>query len=540
MKNILYTHKSLWQDFDGSLPCEIEVVRTYQSEGARARDFFCSGRSTGANRPRIFASLYEVREGADLVVVLGARGAQADVAVYRPLLSRFNLLIVDYSGENGTSRHTYYPDEIAYANAAVSGETYMLAPESAKETPVYEWVAVARYALKAARELGYTDLALFGVGMGGSLALMTAALEPDVKCLVSCYGCGWERYRKNFKHGDNPEPEITEEFARYVAGCEAENYARSVSCPVLYLSTTNNRYYPIDRAVDPVSMLPDAVCSFAPRLAATFGVETAGNARPFLSRYLLGEDAPKPEMPAFKLDVVGGKVRCKLTVPAETYDRAVVYYAANQVNPAIRDWREVPVEDGVGILSVYEGEETLFVYPTVFYKNDYVLSGKMAVLSAANAQKLPFVPSQVLYTSAMGTDTFTSFIPAITTGIDEGSVTLKRGAYNIEGITDSNNRLATFKVNDARFRFHVDTLNFDLCTAEPGTVLVRAYENYNTDREVCYTAEVQALGGDMWQPVSLSVKQFKSDTAGLKTFSEVNILVFCSDRETLFNNILWV
>ena len=541
MKNILYTYKTLWQDFDETLPCQAEIIRQEESDGVVTKELYFSGRQAGKARPRIFAMLAQPKEQTEarpLILVFGARGERPDLGPYAYLLEAGDVMVVDYCGENGTARRTYYPDDIAYANASVSGQDFMRAPLSAKETAVYEWIAVCRYALRAGRELGYSSVALYGVGEGGNLAIMTAALEEDVVCLVSCFGCGWERYRRNFKHGTEPEPEATEEFARYVAGCEAENYCRSVSCPVLYLSVSNNRDYPLDRAADTLSMLPDAVFSIAPRLSGSFGEEERRNVIPFLRAYL-SESGPKPKTPVYRAEITDGELRCRIFEPVEEIERAAVFYAFNEVNPAVRNWREVDCSEGTCTIPVGEGEETAFLYPTVKFRNGYCTSGKFLVVSTDGVKKSRMVCNQVLYNSAMGKDTFTSFCPDLLAGT-AGEIRVEEGPCGIFGVTDTRNRLATYKVNDARCRIAAESIHVDLYSLLPQTVYLVVYENYNTGREISYSAEVRALGGELWQPVTLSVKQFKSDNTVLKSFAEVNLLVFVSEEKTLWNNLLWV
>ena len=311
--------------------------------------------------------------------------------------------------------------------------------------------------------------------------------------------------------------------------------------PFLLMSASNHRVYQMERVNDTLSRIEGAVFDFAPRLSEQFDAALEQNVGLFLDTHLLKKGAvPEPKLPQLKAETTGGKLRCRLTTPREDIEEAKVYYAVNQANPAVRDWREADLSEGECVLPLFEGEETVFLYPRVRFRNGYTLSGKLTVLTElASVAREPFAASQVLYTSAMGTDTFTTFSELASAPVGRG-VFLKEGAFKISGICDPRNRLATYKVNDARFRFHVDTLNFDICSRQAQSVYVVIYENFNTAGEVRYVAEVQALGGDMWQPVTLSAKEFKSETSSLRSFGEVSLLVFATESEALFNNILWV
>lgn len=543
MNDSLYTPKSLWQDFDADLPLECVTTRQFEDSGAEVTEMYFSGRASEFGRPRIFGTLWRSRaDSPEVIVVIGDRTGGISSESYRPLFEHYNVFFFDYAGETGeTPKHTYYPNQLAYANARVAGEDFNRAPVTARETPVYEWCAVCRYAVSMALALGFSRVGLLGTGEGGNLAIMTAAFDERVSCVVSCFGGGWERYRANFKYGPNPEPPISEEFSRYVAGCESENYAQNVTQPFLLLSTTNHKRYQMDRVNDTISRIGGAIFHFAPRLASQFDSSFGNNVLLFFDEYLLGGETRGAQVPQMKAEVVGGKLRCRLLGSPDAVASAKVYFSANEVNPAIRDWREAEFVNGECLPELFEGEDTLFLFPQVTYKNGYILSGKLTVLTElSGVSKTSFVPSQVLYTSAMGTDTFTTYSEHAGAVFEEENVTVKKGAFKIDGITDRYNRLATYKVNDARFRFDVDTINFDLCAKRAQTLHVAVYERFNTDGETRYVAEVKALGGDMWQPVTLSAKEFKSEKSALRSFGEVNLLVFASEDEVLFNNILWV
>ena len=439
MNDSLLTPKSLWQDFDAGLPLECVTTREFEDGGAEVTEMYFSGRATAFGRPRIFGTLRRSRRDSDAVlVVIGDRSGGFDPGDYRGISGQCNLFFFDYAGERaGTPKHTYYPMELTYANASAAGEDFNRAPRTARETSVYEWCAVCRYAVSMALSLGFSRVGLLGIGEGGNLAIMTAALDDRVSCVVSCFGGGWERYRANFKYGPEPEPENSEEFSRYVAGCEAENYAQNVTVPFLLLSTTNNKRYQMDRVNDTLSRIGGALFHFAPRLASQFDASFGRDITLFLDEHLLGGEKRGAQVPQMKTEISGGRLRCKLLTPSAAVESAKVYFSANQYNPAIRDWREAEFSDGECQLELFEGEDLLFLFPQVVFRSGYVLSGKLTVLTELSAvSKTSFVPSQVLYTSAMGTDTFTTYSENAGAVFAEESVCVRQGAFRIAGITD--------------------------------------------------------------------------------------------------------
>ena len=116
---MILTPVTLWKDFDITLPLCEEVIAEYTDGNAVYRELYFKGRQTKNGRVKIYAK-YAFPCGAEefpAVMILFEAGFPFDETyVKRYLSAGYGVLCVDYCGENGTDRHTVYPEDVDYAN----------------------------------------------------------------------------------------------------------------------------------------------------------------------------------------------------------------------------------------------------------------------------------------------------------------------------------------------------------------------------------------------------------------------------------------
>lgn len=133
--NIL-TPVTLWKDFDDTLPLEAETLSETECGNAVVQEVFFSGRKTAKGRVRIYAQYVFPKGEArfPVIMMLFEAGSKPDMGFVRRFVKRgYGVLCVDYCGDNGLNRYTYYPQDVDYANYARAGSAMRYAEPTAKE-----------------------------------------------------------------------------------------------------------------------------------------------------------------------------------------------------------------------------------------------------------------------------------------------------------------------------------------------------------------------------------------------------------------------
>ncbi len=147
----ILTAVTLWKDFDDTLPLDVETLSETECGNTIIRDVFFSGRQTAKGRVRIYAQYIfpKDEEKFPVVMILFEAGSKPDMRFVRRFIARgYGVLCVDYCGDNGSSKYTFYPQDVDYANYIRAGKAMRYADPTAKETSWYEWAGVARYAVR--------------------------------------------------------------------------------------------------------------------------------------------------------------------------------------------------------------------------------------------------------------------------------------------------------------------------------------------------------------------------------------------------------
>ncbi len=556
----IYTPVTLWEDFDSGQPLDVTVVREQKNEGIYVRELYFSGRQTPAGRPRIFAAV-GAPEGAvnpPCLVIAGdvGRGPASDLINFF-CSQGFAAICFDYCGERPKGRFTLYPESISYANYARAGRNYGHCDATAKQNCWYEWTGAARYAVSLANELfPNSPVGVLGVRMGGLIAWHLAASDSRVCAAVSLFYAGWERYR-GVSHGQPLSAvAMSEEMQRYLAGIAGESYAAHVRVPFLFLSSTNDDCTPMDRAYDTLSRVPAGVplvYAFSPRFSGLLGDMSSRCMRTFLKSYVAGESVKLPRPPKASLERTADGCTLRVwTDPEHEVEDARIFYSLPSESPMRRDWTKLKLhraENGgfEALLSPACGVSEIIAFPHITHAGGFTLSGTPIEQYDIDFGASCRTTGKIIYQSAMGEDSFTSFLidgpqflPEMFLG--ESAVTMEEGPLGIKGIATHYGALATYKVGAQPYRAAEDSLlRFDIHSAQPQKLEVYLFDGPGTENRRRYRAEFSLLGGDIWQPITCRSTEFKAeDGIALKSFASLSMIAFRADGRVLLNNMLWV
>ena len=560
MPNIILTPVTLWRDFDDSLPFEEEIVSERREGGAVHRELYFHGRPTREGRVKIFAkyAFPEGKESFPAVLVLFEAGFGFDERFVSLLLGQgYGVFCVDYCGENGTERHTRYPEDIAYANYVRAGDHLQFAEPSARETSWYEWAGVARYAARyLAERAEVTSIGAIGLRTGGEV-LFKVAPYAKLSCFISVCAAGWLAYRGMDKFGDGEKRVFDDERHRFIAGIDSQSYAPYVKCPVLLLSAVNDRKYNYDRVYDTFRQINAEVekgILFSAHGNGLIGSRSLRDLVLFLEKYLKGHSVyiSRPIALETAEDEKGNLVaRFTYDEQGEIEDFGV-FFTEKITASQSRDWTCVLGErsnlsGGVATvpLDAYVGCEKMLVYAFAQYSNGFSVTSKIMEVTLKKQYANSRPKSRVVYSNRDGKNGFTAFsrrksaiADCFSDGKTEG-VRLLPGYGGIEGIT-SDSGLISYRVSEPRYEAPEGaSFHFDAYSAKNATLKITFY--MDTEEKVGYSEVVSVEGGGKWKSFLLSPSDFKSETgAPLPDFAKAVSLVFERDEETLINNVLWI
>lgn len=559
MSNIL-TPVTLWKDFDDSLPLDESVIREFKLDNILYREVYFSGRETGGGRPRIYAmhAAVDAQKDRATILILPDYDQSIDMELMTVYAAKgYNVLMVDYSGENSArERFTVYPKEIEYANYLKAGRRLDFVDDTAKETCLYEWTAVARYAVSYLKSIESTGkIGVLGIRHGGEIMWQLLSCADGIACGISLFGLGWNAYNGKFKFEEKPDKPLDEERYRYIAGIDAHAYAPYAKCPVMLLSSTNDSHFDADRTFDTLARVNPEVESlgnFSVRYDGFLGSNSLKDIDLFFDKYLNGADIFIPKPIEISIDTEGGEYIISAEFEAgKPTDAIEVYYSDGQINPALRDWRMAEFFGKKGNVSKFKPElcelsDYVFAFAKADYSGGFTASSKICTKRIEKAAKNLYPKSRVLYDSKNGQDGFTVITPTNLVGgilfeAGEKPVAIVQGPFGIDGVYSAYG-LKTYRVGAERFRAEDGfILKFDAYSKTFNKLTVSVSAGYLTENQQSYSAEVVLHGGEVWQSVKLESKDFKTESGRpLKSFFEADVLTFEGVSEYCINNIIWL
>ena len=561
MANKILTPITLWKDFDESLPITEEVISERELEGGTlCRELYFTGRQTLSGRVKIYAK-YFIPVGVEsfpVVMILFEAGFAFD----EKLVSRFTaqgygVFCVDYCGDMGSGKCTYYPRDVDYANYTRAGIAMEFAVPTAKETSWYEWAAVARYAARYLSEREeVTKVGALGLRTGGEVLWKIAPYAP-LSCMIAVCAAGWLAYRDIEKFAEGGKKTFDEERHRFIAGIESQSYAPHVKCPVLMISAINDKKCNYDRVYDTFQQINPEVekaILYSSHGNGLIGRHSIVDIDMFLDKYLRGRSMymSKPIGVAAVEDEHGNlKIRANYD-PAVDPKECGFFFAEKADTYKARDWTcimgnmhemknnviEFPLE-------VYEKSQKVLFYSFVHYTNGFSITSKIQEFTLKKQYKNRRLKTHLLYSGAEGTQGFSCFRGRASSFADcfaEGGsaqVTLMDGYGKIRGVT-AKGGIISYRVSEPRYMPPEGACyQFDVYCTKDAKFRVTFY--MDAEEEKGYSVEEEIKGGGKWKNFLYVSTDFKSETgASLPDFRKAVSVVILSEDDVLVNNMKWL
>ena len=547
VENIL-TPISLWSDFDLSLPLKKSVLNVVPVGSVDYNYVYFSGRQTETSRVRIYA-LYAKQKfnskGCVLVLPDPSNEIDEELVLHFVKLG-YDVLSVDYGGEReGQTNFTKYPQEISYANYSLNDKSFYYAEKTAKETCWYEWVAVARYAVNFLCENSPNKpISAIGIKNGANVLWQLAGVDKRINSAVFLFGSGWLAYKDVDKSSDT-EIEMNDERIRFIAGVDAQSYAVHVTCPTLFIGTTNNKEFNAERSIDTLSYIENQKkvhYTFTPSSVDVLDYDYLNCVEIFLSKYLSKEKVALPEQPLLELSLNEDSLEYYFECDKPSNINEIILFTSltdDKFNERIWIRNNVTVnEKGVGKFKkkLIFNCETAYSFIRVKYKNGFIVSSRFIskkitdnfdlktpnVIFNAENFDMGFV-STAVSNSLIG-DVFTNDSlfdtiegPSGVLGLSSMSTLTTRAIKNIAPT-----------LNDKSF------IKFDVYS--PNYINLSLVLN---DGENDYTYNVSVTGGSVWQNVMAEICEFKDENGlPISNITEICSLSFKSIAKYTINNVM--
>ena len=373
----------LWRGFDPeALPLELEVTRTWEEQGIVFQRLRFTGELAQAGKVRVFAICGAPKIGRMLPGILHVHGGgqTASLDWVRYWTQRGYVCVsFDFCGPWAQRTEVTEWGPIKQGNMAQANGGFQLRP-TPRESSWYHWVLVSRRALTLLARQPQVDpqrLGIFGISVGGSLTWMIAGTDRRVKTAVAIYGCGYNYDRRNASWGLVTPSDDLNLFQRLLA---PEAYAPYVSCPLLFLSGTNDFHGLMDRAYDALGAATGPVYqAFSPRTDHHIEPREGRDLALWMD-WQLKDAAAWPKTPPLKvtLDRQGIPEAVVTLDSPDTVSSVDVYYYLGDKRPQVRFWRSAIAEQQAGryraALPVMDTWDDLRAFANVTYKSGVCLS----------------------------------------------------------------------------------------------------------------------------------------------------------------------
>lgn len=377
----------LWRGYDPeALPLEVEVRRTWSEEGCTYQALTFTGELAGGARTRVFALQGAPERGKRLPGVLHIHGGGQTASLeWVKYWARRGYVAVSFDFCGPWEKRTEFTDwgPIAHANMAQANGGFQVHP-TPRESSWYHWAVAGRRALTLlARhpQVNPKRLGIFGISVGGTLTWLLAASDARIRAAAPIYGCGYNHDDRDIRWG---LPPLSPDLRIYKQVLSPEAHAPYVTCPLLFLSATNDIHGPMDYAYDTLGAARGPVWqAFTPRTNHHVEPEQGRDLAHWMDWQLRGEKAfPHSPRVRLKLDAEGVPHARVTAERREEVRKVEIYYGLGDRMPQARYWRFATSvrEDQVwqADAPVMNPWEPLVAFANVTYADGVCLSSNLA------------------------------------------------------------------------------------------------------------------------------------------------------------------
>jgi dienelactone hydrolase len=554
--------QELWAGYDPRAePLEMRTISQWSEHGAHYRELEFTAMRHGGAPVRVYA-IYAAPEGEGKfpgVLHIHGGGQTAAPQWLQFWTSRgYAALTFDFTGRWGERQKYTDWGNLKHGNMGEAGPMLLATEPSVRASSWYLWMCVARRALTALESQSEVDpqrLGIFGISVGGTLTWPTAAMDKRVKAACAIYGVGWNNYPVDVAEPDTGAADPAVQVWRRTMASEA--YAPLVTCPILFLNSTNDQHGNMDRTDATLRLVTSPVrAAYTPRYRHHIGAREGRNLSLWMDTWLKGKPVDWPRSPRMSVELdEHGVPRLVASVDDVGQVESVeIIYAVENRYPLSRFWRSTRADRRGSIwlasAPVMNVADPLYALATVRYRSGVCLSSNLASI----------IPAQL--GRAVATDAWSPILSDFRTGFDgwvtsspgtdpiepvRSLIRLAEGPEGIHGITvTAPIPLSTHKIGDPRWRGREgDRLQFKIYAAARRSVRIVVHEKEFAPGWTQYAHSLELEPGEQWQCFRLSATHFATEGgAPLSSWSAVQMLEIVTTGgegpEPVYAGLEWV
>lgn len=551
------TPTEVWEGFNPvKEPLETSIISSEEIENTVYSKVFFTSETTVKGRVRVFSTIvYDKRWTDDRAALLIIPSVNDDTdygTFIKSLVAEgYVVCLFDYCGSfNHNTDHTVFPSDLGYASYPECMSKIGKIETDARHTPWFQWAKIARRTISLLEEhrlVANDRIGVVGVGMGAQIAWQVAGIDGRVRALVPINGGGylWRAGKPRFSA---ETPPVTDEERAFSTGVGAETYARFVTCPTCFVTTSNSTYCDVDRAGDIFSLINTE----DKRLIISNNTDEQLTKRCFKALLLwlrnnFALDGQPAQAPSLGFEQIEQQLYLRL-ISSEDAEIKSVYICYGEPYTAARYWiklndpQKTARSEYTYAVPVYDVDELIVAYATVGGRDGSIMSTPVTAavpsklgINGSTANTYAF--SRIIYDGSMGLGSFAAITRDVF--LDETVLCQAEGPFGIKGIMTKDGDLSLCRSNhDTQALTRSAVFRFD---AYSPTARIINIKMLSYPEMKYYTASVRLEGGEFWQKVMLTSADFKSEEGKtLQKFSDAKKCVFAEAKNVIFNNLLWI
>ncbi len=424
--------KAVYAGFDPRKdPLEVEMIKEWDEGGIHIEQLYFTGQVIDGVKTRVYAYRAAPRTGERLPGILYCHGGgqTAYLEWVRFWANRGYVCVsFDYSGDTNKyglpeykrEHFTKWGPAVEKMMAEFGGKP--AAERSPKGDSWYHFCLAAMRSMTLLESHPRVDpnkLGAYGVSAGGYMCWQLAAIDKRVKTIVPIYGAGSAFRDTNGNRPEHITPEMALAKYRESPG-NPEFYAPMVTCPVLYLTATNDGSFNLDYSMDTVDALGSKLVRllYSPRCSHHIEPAESPCLPMWMDWQLKGKGGPWPETPGIEISSANGVPRIRVRPDnGSPIQRVDVYYCLNTSNAMRRFWRDArgtrkDGQDYVADAPFMSTGDRVFAFANVIYRSGVRVSSRVVSAYAATLPGAKPTLQREAMIDTMETARYWNWVPA--------------------------------------------------------------------------------------------------------------------------------
>jgi len=549
------TPTAVWEGYDPKKDdLEASIVGTEIDGNIVCSKQFFTSETVDGKKIRVLSELFYDKRWSD------PRGAvlavpSISLVFYKTLINLlindgYVVLVVDYYGEPSIEPRTAYPSNLLKCQYPNCKSHLNTIDESVKDTIWFTWAKIIRRSITFLEEQSIVDsnkICLLGMGTGAQIGWNVAAMDKRIKAFVPVSGGGfqWAIGKPKFTFGNIPQ---TDEERAFSMGIGSETYAKSITCPTLFMSSIIAKHNDVDRAGDLLGLVNTKNKSllFSTTLEPQISTSAYKTFQMWL-RKIMSSIEEEILIPSITFENIENNLYIKLNIEQKIENKEI-FVCYGEPNSNLRSWQSINNIIQINEttyscnIPVFDNKELIVAYANVRNNNGYVVSTqiigiKPVDLGIKTSDIIEKTNPRILYDESMGIGPFKvktkDFI------LEDDTLFNKNGPLNISGITAKTGDIVLYRnIHELKMLERTSLLHFDVYSPTARELRINMLSLDATQK---YSTVLDLTGGDFWQKITLDCSDFKTlNGKSLTSFTDTKVLTIVDAKDIILTNFLWI